>query len=108
MHRSTGYSQLSVTNVSLPGTTVLERPDPTGDDNGPGTYAYPTNSVFVPGAFDLTNFQVSEDGTNVYIQITIANLVNTFGSDFGAQLLDIYVRNPAVSEHSTASAYPTA
>ena len=41
LHRSTGYSQLAVTNVSLPGTTVLEMADPTGDDNGPGTYAYP-------------------------------------------------------------------
>ena len=108
LHRSTGYSQLAVTNVSLPGTTVLDASDPTGDDNGPGTYAYPTDSVFVPGAFDLTHFQVSEDGTNVYIQTTIANLVNTFGSDFGAQLLDIYVKNPAVTSTSTASAYPTA
>ncbi len=107
LHRSTGYSQLAVTNVSLPGTTVLETSDPTGDDNGPGTYAYPTDSVFVHGAFDLTNFQVSEDGTNVYLQTTIADLVNTFGSDFGAQLLDIYAKNPAVTSTSTASAYPT-
>ncbi|HUA70750.1 MAG TPA: glucodextranase DOMON-like domain-containing protein [Solirubrobacteraceae bacterium] len=107
LHRSTGYSQLSVTNVSLPGTTVLDASDPTGDDNGPGTYAYPTDAVFVPGAFDLTHFQVSEDSKNVYIQTTIANLVNTFGSNFGAQLLDIYVKNPAVTSTSTASAYPS-
>ena len=107
LHRSTGYSQLAVTNVSLPGTTVLATSDPSGDDNGPGTYAYPTDSAFVRGAFDLTNFQVNEDGTNVYIQTTIANLVNTFGSDFGTQLLDIYVKNPAVASTSTASAYPT-
>ena len=40
--RSTGYSQLTVINVALPGTTVLDVTDPTGDDNGPGTYAYPT------------------------------------------------------------------
>ena len=106
--RSTGYSQLSVTNVALPGTTVLNVPDPTGDDNGPGTYAYPTYSGFVPGAFDLTNFQVSETGTDVYLQTTIRNLVNTFGSDFGAQLLDIYVRNPTATSTSTDSAYPSA
>jgi glucoamylase len=107
LHRSTGYSQVAVTNVSLPGTTVLDASDPTGDDNGPGTYAYPTDSVFVPGAFDLTHFQVSEDGTNVYIQTTIADLVNTFGSNFGAQLLDIYVKNPAVTQTSTSAAYPS-
>ena len=51
---STGYSQLSVTDLTLPGTTVLAATDPTGDDNGPGTYAYPTDSDFHPGAFDLT------------------------------------------------------
>jgi glucoamylase len=110
--RSTGYTQLSVTNIALPGTTVLSVSDPTGDDNGPGTYAYPTATsgtalVFPPGAFDLTHFQVNEDGTNVYLQTTIANLVNTFGSDFGAQLLDIYVKNPAVTSTSTTSAWPT-
>ena len=103
--RSTGYAQLSV--VGVPGTTVLNVADPSGDDDGPGTYAYPTDSVFVPGAFDLTNLQVSEDGTNVYIQVKIRDLVNTFGSDFGAQLLDVYVHNPAASaaDTSTAAAY---
>ena len=105
MHRSTGYTQLSVTNVSLPGNQVLDVTDPPGDDNGPGTYAYPLNGVFVPGAFDLTEFKVSETGTQVYIQAKIRNLVNTFGSSFGAQLLDVYVRNPAVANTSTAAAY---
>ncbi len=105
LHRSTGYSQLNVTNVALPGTPVLDVTDPTGDDNGPGTYAYPTDAVFVPGAFDLTEFKVSQTATDVYIQAKIRNLVNTFGSNFGAQLLDVYVRNPAASTTSTAPAY---
>jgi glucoamylase len=35
--RCTGYGQLTVINVSLPGTTVLPAADPSGDDNGPGT-----------------------------------------------------------------------
>jgi glucoamylase len=106
LHRSTGYSQLNVTNVALPGTPVLDDMDPTGDDNGPGTYAYPTDAVFVPGAFDLTEFKVSQTATDVYLQAKIRNLVNTFGSSFGAQLLDIYVRDPAASSTSTAAAYP--
>jgi glucan 1,4-alpha-glucosidase len=105
LHRRTGYTQLAVTNVSLPGTQVLDVTDDTGDDNGPGTYAYPGNSVFVPGAFDLTEFKVSQTGTQVYIQATIKNLVNTFGSSFGAQLLDVYVRNPSGSSTSTSAAY---
>ena len=104
--RSTGYRQLSVTNVALPGTSVLNVTDPAGDDNGPGTYAYPTDPAFVPGAFDLTNFQVTETGTNVYVQVKIRNLVNTFGNSFGAQLLDVYVHDPAATGMSTAAAYP--
>jgi glucoamylase len=103
---STGYAQESVSDVTLPGTTVLTTSDPSGDDNGPGTYAYPTSSNFAPGSFDLTHFQVNETATDIYIQTTLRNLVNTFGQDFGAQLLDIYVHNPAVTPTSTASAIP--
>jgi glucoamylase len=104
--RSTGYSQLTVINVALPGQSVLNTSDPTGDDNGPGTYQYPTSSSFSPGSFDLTGLKVNQDGTNVYIQVSIANLVPTFGNNFGAQLLDVYVRNPAAATTSTAGAYP--
>jgi glucoamylase len=103
--RSTGYAQVAVDNVALPGTKVLDVDDPSGDDNGPGTYAYPTNSVFVRGAFDVTHLRVSQTGTDVYIQVTIRNLVNTFGSDFGAQLLDVYVHSPGAGSTSTSAAY---
>jgi glucan 1,4-alpha-glucosidase len=103
--RSTGYGQVAVDNVALPGTKVLDLADPSGDDNGPGTYAYPNNSVFVPGAFDVTHLRVSRTGTDVYIQVTIRNLVNTFGNDFGAQLLDVYVRNPTAGSTSAEAAY---
>ncbi len=30
--------------------------DPVGDDHGPGNYTYPTDPVFKPGVFDLTEF----------------------------------------------------
>jgi glucoamylase len=104
--RSTGYAQTLVTNVALPGTQVLNVTDPTGDDNGPGTYQYPTASDFAPGGFDLTGLKVSETGTDVYIQTSMKNLVSTFGNSFGAQLLDLYVRDPTATSTSTAAAYP--
>jgi glucoamylase len=104
---STGYDQLSVTNVALPGTTALDVSDPTGDDNGPGTYQYPTSGDFQPGAFDLTGFKVTQDATNVYVQASIRHLTETFGNPFGAQLLDVYVRDPSVSATSTAAAFPS-
>ncbi len=102
----TGYSQLTVSNLALPGTTVLTTTDPIGDDSGPGTYAYPTNSAFQPGAFDLTGMQISQTTTDVYIQVKIRNLAPTFGSAFGAQLLDVYVHDPMATSTSTAAAYP--
>src|SRR5207248_11621840 len=49
----------------VPGTVLLDVTDPTLDDNGPGNYAYPTAGDFHAGAFDLTRFQVIDDGTNV-------------------------------------------
>jgi glucoamylase len=108
LHHSTAYSQLFVTNVALPGTIVLTAPegaDPDGDDNGPGTYAYPTDPSFRPGAFDLLGTEVSQTATDVYIQVKIRNLAPTFGSSFGAQLLDVYVRNPAANSFSTAAPF---
>ena len=92
--RSTGYAQVSMTGDVTGGTTVLNVTDPAGDDNGPGTYQYPTSSNFHAGAFDLTNFQVISDGTTAYLRATLANLDPTFGADFGAQLLDVYVHTP--------------
>jgi glucoamylase len=101
----TGFAQTSVTSNVTSGTTVLDVNDPAGDDNGPGTYQYPTASDFHAGAFDLTRFQVISDGTTVYLQATLANLDPTFGAALGAQLLDVYVHNPAATSTSTAAAY---
>jgi glucoamylase len=102
--RSTGYSQVTVT-AEGGGSTVLDVTDPTGDDNGPGTYQYPTNSSFVAGSFDLTRFQVLSDGAYAYLRVTLANLVPTFGATDGAQLLDLYVHVPGASSTSTQAAY---
>jgi glucoamylase len=103
--RSTGYARVTVIGNVTGGTTVLNVTDPTGDDHGPGTYQYPTSANFHPGAFDLTNFQVISDGTTVYLRTTLANLDPTFGADFGAQLLDVYVHHPGGGPASTQAAY---
>jgi glucan 1,4-alpha-glucosidase len=102
--RSTGYAQVTVTNEGG-GSSVLDVTDPTGDDNGPGTYQYPTNSAFAAGSFDLTRFQVLSDGTFAYLRVTLANLVPTFGAIDGAQLLDVYVHVPGASATSTQAAF---
>jgi glucoamylase len=102
--RSTGYGQVTVTNEGA-GTSVLDVTDLAGDDNGPGTYVYPTDSSFVPGSFDLTRYQVLSDGTYAYLRVTLRTLVPTFGVIDGAQLLDVYVHVPGAASTSTAAAF---
>jgi glucoamylase len=104
--RSTGYAQVTVTNEGG-GSTVLDVTDPTGDDNGPGTYQYPTASDFAAGSFDVARYQVVSDGTFTYLRVTLHTLVPTFGVIDGAQLLDVYVHVPGASPTSTAPAFPS-
>jgi glucoamylase len=104
---ATGYAQTSVIGDVSGGTTVLSVTDPTGDDHGPGTYQYPTSSSYTAGSWDLTGFQVITAGSQVYLRTSLATLVPTFGSVDGAQLLDIYVHDPAATATSTAAAYPS-
>ena len=91
-----------------PGTVVLDVADPSNDDNGPGTYQYPTSSDFHPGAFDIQEFLVIDDGTNVTFKLRLRDLSPTFGSPLGAQLADVYVHTPGVptADTSTAAAHP--
>jgi glucoamylase len=102
--RSTGYAQVTV-SAEGGGSTVLDVTDPAGDDNGPGTYQYPTAADFVAGSFDLTRFQVLSDGTFAYLRVTLRTLVPTFGALDGAQLLDFYVHVPGASSTSAQAAF---
>jgi carbohydrate-binding DOMON domain-containing protein len=101
----TAHDKRSVVFDFVPGTVLLDVTDPTGDDNGPGNYAYPTSGDFHAGAFDLTRFQVVDDGTNVVFRVQTRDLSPTFGSPLGAQLVDVYVHDPAAGSTSTAAAF---
>ncbi len=103
---STGYAQVSVSSSAVPGTTVFSTMDPSGDDHGPGTYAYPTSSSFTDGSFDLTGMRVNQTDSEVFITFTFRTLVPTFGNPFGAQMLDVYVHQPGAASTSTAAAFP--
>lgn len=103
-----GTAQIVRTVVSdvVNGALLYSTDDPTGDDHGPGNYAYPHAGAFHPGAFDLTKYQVYDTGTTVTFRVQTADLSNTFGSNNGAQLVDVYVHNPAAAATSTTSSYP--
>jgi glucoamylase len=102
----TGHARRTVIGDIVGATTVLDVTDPDGDDDGPGTYAYPTAADFHDGAFDLRRFQVVTDATTVYLRAELRDLSPTFGNQMGAQLLDVYAQDPAVTTRSTDPAFP--
>jgi glucan 1,4-alpha-glucosidase len=104
---TTGYAQRTVVSSFVAGTTLLDVSDPSGDDNGPGTYAYPTAPDFHPGAFDIQRFQVIDAGANLFFRVQTRDLSPTFGSSLGAQMLDIFIHDPAKATTSTAPPFPS-
>lgn len=106
----TAHARRAVVFDFTPGTVLLDVTDPSGDDNGPGNYAYPTSDNFHAGAFDILDFRVIEspDGSTTTFKLQVRDLSPTFGSPLGAQLVDVYVHNPAAaaSDQSTAASFP--
>ena len=93
-HGATAVATRTVVFDFTAGTVVLDVTDPSGDDNGPGNYAYPTAADFHAGAFDIQEFLVIDDSTNVTFKLKLRDLSPTFGSSLGAQLVDVYVHTP--------------
>lgn len=54
-------------NPAPAGEVVLA--DPPGDDDGPGTYVYPTDPVYKPGSFDLTRVEIRDQGDKLQIKV---------------------------------------
>jgi glucan 1,4-alpha-glucosidase len=105
---ATAHDQRSVVYDFTPGALLLNVTDPSNDDNGPGNYAYPTSDNFKPGAFDIQEFRVIEspDGSTTTFKLKVRDLSPTFGSPLGAQLVDVYVHDPAAANTSTAASFP--
>jgi glucoamylase len=101
----TGTAQVTVQGELVGGTTILDTADPSGDDNGPGTYQYPASSSFAAGSFDVTRFEVLSKAGTLYLRTTLRTLVPTFGSTLGAQLLDIYVHRPDATTTSQSAPF---
>src|SRR3954468_3431703 len=68
--------------------------DPTGDDNGPGEYKYPTDAVYKAGSFDLTQFTAKKSGDKVDFEVTLnSNLEDPWkmGQGFSVQMVMIFI-----------------
>jgi carbohydrate-binding DOMON domain-containing protein len=103
---ATAHATRTIVFDFVPGTVLLDVTDPDHDDNGPGNYAYATFGDFKPGAWDMQRFQVLDDGTNIIFRVQNRNQDATFGSPLGAQLVDVYVHDPAATTTSTSPSHP--
>ena len=103
---ATAHATRTIVFDFVPGTSLLDVTDPDGDDNGPGNYAYATFGGFNPGAWDMQRFQIFDDGTNIIFRVQNRNQAATFGSPLGAQLIDVYVHDPAAAVTSTSPSHP--
>ncbi|MFN3742548.1 MAG: glucodextranase DOMON-like domain-containing protein [Anaerolineales bacterium] len=75
-------------------TVLLEVNDPQHDDHGPGSYTYPTDSVFKAQVFDLKTFSLAYDDKNLIFKFTFYGPIpNPWGSpnNLALQTLDVYV-----------------
>lgn len=64
--------------------------DPIGDDNGPGSYVYPTDAVYTRGSFDLVKFELTDKAVAVTVN---ANLEDPWGMKvgFATQMVFIFI-----------------
>ena len=68
--------------------------DPAGDDKGPGSYTYPTDTVYKKGSFDITGLDVKKKGDKVEIAVTTnASLEDPWrmGTGFSVQMAFVYI-----------------
>ena len=72
--------------------------DPTGDDKGPGTYTYPTDAVYRPGSFDITEFEVVPGANQTEFRISVRTRIEDpwdspawGGNGFSVQMAFIHI-----------------
>jgi carbohydrate-binding DOMON domain-containing protein len=68
--------------------------DPSGDDNGPGTYKYPTDTVYKKGSFDITEVTIEQKGDKTDFTVTVGtNLEDPWNmkKGFATQMVFIFI-----------------
>jgi carbohydrate-binding DOMON domain-containing protein len=70
--------------------------DPANDDNGPGTYTYPTDTVYKRGSFDITGFDVDGEGRQGRLRRHHQHALEDpwrMGVGFSVQMVFIFIDN---------------
>jgi carbohydrate-binding DOMON domain-containing protein len=91
----------------------VELLDPSGDDDGPGTYKYPTDAVYKPGSFDITRFEVVPSGDQVEFRVTVNSKIedpwgsNAWGGNgFSVQMAFIHIDTTRTGSAGVERALP--
>ena len=92
---STGVKSAKYLSLVAYGTKLGGISDAEGDDNGPGSYTYPTNGAFAKGNFDMTQFDAYDDGDSYnFVTILATDINNPWGGNgISTQQFDIYLRD---------------
>ena len=83
--------------------------DPIGDDKGPGNYSYPTDAVYRPGSFDLTEFEVVVNGNNVEFNVSVNDKLSDpwgMGVGFAVQMFFIFIDKDGVENSGHTEGMP--
>jgi carbohydrate-binding DOMON domain-containing protein len=83
--------------------------DPTGDDNGPGKYTYPTDTVYKAGSFDLTSFDLKVKGDKTEVSVGVnSNLEDPWrmGTGFSVQMIFIFIDTDGKEGSGSTSGLP--
>lgn len=84
---------LTLASVSAVAQSVSLK-DPAGDDNGPGSYTYPTDAVYKRGSFDITSFSLKVNGAKTDVTVGVnANLEDpwSMGNGFAVQMVFVFI-----------------
>ena len=94
---ATAHATRTVVFDFVPGTLLLDAPTRPATTTGRATTPIRPPATSTPGAYDIQDFQVLDDGTNIIFRVQTRDLSPTFGSPLGAQLVDVYVHDPAAA-----------
>ena len=95
--RTTALVAVLIATLSLAAVAAAQEvvfKDPTGDDNGPGAYIYPTDAVYKPGSFDLVGAKIKVAKDNVDFAVDVnAKLEDPWGmgGGFAGQMIFIFI-----------------
>jgi carbohydrate-binding DOMON domain-containing protein/glycosidase len=100
-------AEFSTTYISSEGVKTIE--DPEGDDNGPGTYTYPTADAIPEGCYDVSKVDIEGTTTSWDVTVNINGPVtNPWGGDagFSVQAIQMYLQDPNAPDDAAESATP--